>query len=143
MKEIFQKAIECKNEQVKNNLIHIMAECCELGMNPVSFLDMEKQISSELGVCHFNEDMALLYLKITNSAHCKEPAFDYYVEIADEYDLNKWDFCVLWAEMEKKHGEKIRAWFPMITQLDFERKLLDECFSYLKNGGIPFRDINV
>lgn len=142
MKKIFQDAIECKEELVKNNIIRIMAECCELDMNPASFLDMERQINSELGICHFDEDMALLYLKITNSVHCKEIALDYYIEVPDGYDLNKWDFCVLWAEMEKKHGEKIHAWFPKISQLDFERKILDECFSFLKNGGVPFRDIH-
>lgn len=142
MKEIFQRAIECKDEQVKNNLICIMGECCELGMNPISLLDMERQINSELGDCHFNEDMALLYLKITDSVHCKEPALDNYAEVAGKYDLSKWDFCVLWSEMEKQHGEKIRVWFPKINQIDFEWKILDECINFLENGGVPFRDIN-
>lgn len=143
MREVFKKAIECEDGQVKNNIIRIMAECCVTGINAAALLDMEREINSELDDCHFNEDMALLYLKITNSIHCKESALDYYIEVSDTYDLNKWDFCVLWAEMEKKHGEKIRTWFPKINQIDFEWKLLDECISFLKNGGIPFRDINI
>lgn len=141
MKEIFQKAIDCKDIQVKNNIIRIMEEYCELGMNAAQLLDMEREINSELGDCHFNKDMAILYLKITNSINCKEPAIDNFIEVTDRYDVNKWDFCVLWAKMEKNHGEKIRAWFPKISQIDFEGKILDECISFLKNGGIPFRDI--
>ena len=38
---------------------------------------------------------------------------------------------------------KIKKWFPKINALDYERKIFDECVSFLENGGIPYYDLNI
>ncbi len=47
------------------------------------------------------------------------------------------------AEMVKRNNEKIKKWFPKINALDYERKIFDECISFLNNGGLPYHDLKV
>lgn len=45
--------------------------------------------------------------------------------------------------MTKRNAGKIKKWFPKINTLDFERKIFDECVSFLENGGMPYYDLNI
>lgn len=45
--------------------------------------------------------------------------------------------------MVKRNDEKIKKWFPKINALDYERKIFDECISFLDNGGLPYHDLKV
>ena len=38
---------------------------------------------------------------------------------------------------------KIKKWFPKINALDYERKIFDECISFLDNVGLPYHDLKV
>lgn len=53
------------------------------------------------------------------------------------------DWCVLWGEMVKRNAGKIKKWFPKTNTLDFERKIFDECISFLENGRMPYYDLNI
>ncbi len=44
--------------------------------------------------------------------------------------------------MHRRHGKKIRRWFPRITSEEYGDKLFDECKAFLESGGDPFRDLN-
>ena len=47
------------------------------------------------------------------------------------------------GEMVKRNAGKIKKWFPKINTIDFERKIFDECVSFLENGGMPYYDLNI
>lgn len=47
------------------------------------------------------------------------------------------------GEMVKRNDGKIKKWFPKINALDYERKIFDECISFLDNGGLPYHDLKV
>ena len=53
------------------------------------------------------------------------------------------DWCVLWGEMVKRNDVKIKKWFQKISELDFERKIFDECISFLNSGELPYYDLKV
>ena len=72
----------------------------------------------------------------------KDVAKDYWNEVKND-KINLEDWCVLWGEMVKRNGEKIKKWFPKINALDYERKIFDECISFLNNGGLPYHDLKV
>lgn len=40
------------------------------------------------------------------------------------------------ADEQQRNGEKINA-------LDYERKIFDECISFLNNGELPYHDLKV
>ena len=83
-----------------------------------------------------DEDNLLNWLKD------KDVAKDYWHEVKnDNITINDW--CVLWGEMTKRNAGKIKKWFPKINTLDFERKIFDECVSFLENGGMPYYDLNI
>ena len=50
---------------------------------------------------------------------------------------------ILVREMTNLHTEKIRKWFPGINQIDMERKIFDECVSFLEKGKLPYYDLKV
>lgn len=94
------------------------------------------------GECHFDEEMADIHLCLINQLHTKDVAKDYWHEVNnDNITINDW--CVLWGEMVKRNNEKIKKWFPKINALDYERKIFDECISFLNNGGLPYHDLKV
>lgn len=74
--------------------------------------------------------------------HTKDVAKDYWHEVKND-KINIADWCVLWGEMVNRNDEKIRKWFPKIGTLDYERKIFDECVSFLANGELPFYDLKV
>lgn len=140
MEKIIEQLVTSNDVNLKNEAIHIMAECSELGMDGATYLDMQQKLKGIIKDCHYDEDMAILYLHLNKNIHCKEAALDNYIH-AEHYDINRWDFVVLWAEMVKRHGDKIRKWFPKIQEIDFEAKILDECISFLESGKTPFCDL--
>lgn len=140
MGKIIEQLVTSNDVNLKNEAIHIMAECCELGMDGATYLDMQHKLKETIGNCHYDEDMAILRLHLNKNVHCKKAALDNYIH-AEHYDINQWDFVVLWAEMENIHGEKIRKWFPKIQEIDFEAKILDECISFLESDKTPFCDL--
>lgn len=108
----------------------------------VVMLDMMKQVQCEIGECHFDEEMADIHLCLINQLRTKDVAKDYWHEVNnDNITINDW--CVLWGEMVKRNNEKIKKWFPKINALDYERKIFDECISFLNNGGLPYHDLKV
>lgn len=91
---------------------------------------------------HFDEEMADLHLCLINQLYTKDVAKDYWHEVKnDNITINDW--CVLWGEMVKRNDEKIKKWFPKINALDYERKIFDECISFLNNGELPYQDLKV
>ena len=74
MKRIFEQVVACDDQQVKNNVIRILADSCERGMNGEAFLETLREVKSELGECSYDEDMAMLHLCLIKNVHCKEAA---------------------------------------------------------------------
>lgn len=64
-------------------------------------------------------------------------------ELLEKQDNQQPRLCVLWGEMVKRNDAKIKKWFPKINTLDYERKIFDECVSFLENGGMPYYDLNI
>lgn len=58
-------------------------------------------------------------------------------------NINLDDWCVLLGEMVKRNDAKIKKWFPKISAIDFERKIFDECISFLNSGELPYYDLKV
>ena len=50
---------------------------------------------------------------------------------------------MLCGEMFNRNATKIRSWFPNIREIDFEKKIFDECISFLESGQMPFYDLKV
>lgn len=101
-----------------------------------------KQVQGEVDDCHYDEEMAKMHLCLIGNLHGMDVAKDYFHEVKDK-KVNIWDWCVLWGEMVRRHGHKIRKWFPNIREMDFERKVFDECIAFLDNGKLPYFDLNV
>ena len=86
--------------------------------------------------------MADMHLCLIGQLHTKDVAKDYWHEVKND-NINLEDWCVLWGEMVKRNDEKIKKWFPKINALDYERKIFDECISFLNNGELPYNDLKV
>jgi hypothetical protein len=142
MKKVFENILSCNDTQVIKNCVAIMADCCEVGMNDNVMLDMMKQVQGEVAECHYDEEMADLHLCLIGQLHTKDVAKDYWHEVKND-NINLDDWCVLWGEMVKRNDGKIKKWFPKISALDFERKIFDECISFLNSGELPFYDLKV
>lgn len=63
-----------------------------------------------------------------------------------------WEFSQHPREMFIPHNENMPCYifiyfmvygFPKIKTLDYERKIFDECVSFLENGGLPYYDLNI
>jgi hypothetical protein len=142
MKNVFENILSCNDTQVIKNCFAIMADCCEVGMNDSVMLDMMKQVQGEVAKCHYDEEMADLHLCLIGQLHTKDVAKDYWHEVKND-NINLDDWCVLWGEMVKRNDGKIKKWFPKISALDFERKIFDECISFLNSGELPYYDLKV
>ena len=46
MKRIFEQVVACDDQQVKNNVIRILADSCEIGMNGEAFLETLREVKS-------------------------------------------------------------------------------------------------
>lgn len=143
MKKVFEKLMNCEEMDVIKNCISILAESCEIGMNNECLLETLKSIKSEIDFCHYDEDMAKLHLCLIGEMLSIEDAMDYWNKVEDKEKINIWDWCVLWGTMNKQNNEKIHKWFPKISKLDYEKKVCDECLSFLSNNKLPFNDINL
>lgn len=142
MKKAFESILASDDIQEVKNCVAIMAESCEIGMNNGTMLEMLKQLKGEIDSCHYDEETADLHLCLIEQLHTKDVAKDYWHQASD-FDINEQDWCVLWGEMANQHTEKIRKWFPGISQIDLERKIFDECVSFLKKGKLPYYDLKV
>lgn len=142
MKEIFKKILESDDMNELRNCIRIMAENEEIGMSDKVMLCNLLQLRGEADSCNYDEDTAKLHLCIIGKIGCVEAARVNYNKVECK-SINEWDFVVLWAEMERIHGEKIKKWFPNIREMDFESKVLDECESFLNAGKLPYYDLNL
>ena len=142
MKKVFENILASNDIEAIKNCVVTMADCCEVGMNYGVMLDMMKQVQSEIGEFHFDEEMADMHLCLIGQLHTKDIAKDYCHEVKN-YNINLEDWCVLWGEMVRRNDEKIKKWFPKINALDYERKIFDECISFLNNGELPYNDLKV
>ena len=142
MKKVFENILASNDIQAIKNCVATMADCCEVGMNDGVMLDMMKQVKGEIGACHYDEEMADMHLCLIGQLHTKDVAKDYWHEVKND-NINLEDWCVLWGEMVKRNDEKIKKWFPKINALDYERKIFDECISFLNNGELPYHDLKV
>lgn len=142
MKKVFESILASDDIQEVKNCVAIMAESCEIGMNNGTMLEMLKQLKGEIDSCHYDEETADLHLCLIEQLHAKDIAKDYWHQMSN-FDINEQDWCVLWGEMTNLHTEKIRKWFPGISQIDLERKIFDECVSFLKKGKLPYYDLKV
>lgn len=142
MKRVFENIMSCDDIQELKNCITIMAENCEVGMNNSTMLYMMKQIQGEISDGHYDNEMADMHLCLIGQLHTKDVAKDYWHEVKND-KINLDDWCVLWGEMVNRNDEKIRRWFPKINTIGYERKIFDECISFLNNGELPFYDLKV
>lgn len=142
MKKVFDKILNCNDVDVLKNCITIMAENEEIGMNDRVMLDNLLQLRGEVDSCNFDEETAKLHLCIIGEIGCIESARVNFHKV--QYArVNEWDFCVLWGEMIRFHGDKIKKWFPGIGEIDFEDKILEECKVFLNSGKLPYYDLNL
>ena len=72
MKKVFENILASNDIQDIKNCVTIIADCCEVVMNDGVMLDMMKQVQSEIGECHFDEEMADLHLCLIGQLHTKE-----------------------------------------------------------------------
>ena len=142
LEPLFEDIIASNDMQSIKNCVTIMADCCEVGMNDSVMLDMMKQVKGEIGACHYDEEMADVHLCLIDQLHTKDVVKDYWHEVKNN-NINLEDWCVLWGEIVKRNDAKIKKWFTKINTLDFERKIFDECVSFLENGGMPYYDLNI
>lgn len=142
MKKVFENILESNDIQSIKNCVTIMADCCEVGMNDSVMLDMMKQVQSEIGDCHFDEEMTDMHLCLIGQLHTKDVAKDYWNEVKND-NINLEDWCVLWGEMVKRNDAKIKKWFQKINTYNYEQKIFDECISFLESGRLPYYDLNV
>lgn len=142
MKKIFKAILDCKDIVAVKNCVTIMAENIELGMSDRVLLDTLMQLRGEVGSCNFDEDTARLHLCIIGGLDCIDTAMTNFCKIKNDR-ISEWDFVVLWAEMIKANGKKIRKWFPRIREIDFDEKILDECVSFLGSGKLPYYDLKL
>lgn len=141
MNEMLNKVMACDDINSIKNVVAIMAESAEEGMNGKSRLLMLKQIQSEISGCHYDEPLSGLHLSLIGRLCSKEVPMHYW-KLNKEHGVTVYDWLVLWGEMERRHGKKIRRWFHHITNEEYWDKLFDECKAFLENGGDPFRDLN-
>ena len=142
MKKVFENILASNDIQSIKNCVTIIADCCEVGMNDSVMLDMMKQVHGEVAECHYDEEMSDLHLCLIGQLHTKDFAKDYWHEVKnDNITINDW--FVLWGEMVRRNDGKIKKWFPKINALDYERKIFDECISFLNNGELPYNDLKV
>lgn len=142
MKQIFKKILECNDIQAIKNCVSIIAEYTETGMNDGCMLEMLKSLQSEISTCNYDKETADLHLCLINQLHTKDVAKDYWSEDIDGR-INQNDWFVLWGEMERQNEIKIKRWFPDIKLIDYERKIFDECLSFLYGGKFPYCDLKV
>ena len=142
MKKVFERVLACDDIQAVKNVVSIMAESCDIGMNDSCALEMMKQVQGEIGACHYDEEMAKMHLCLICNIHCIDAAKDFFCKVKND-KINVWDWCVLWGEMVNRNSTKIRSWFPNIREIDFEKKIFDECISFLESGQMPFYDLKV
>lgn len=128
--------------QVVKNCVAILADNCEIGMNDGTMLETMKQVQSEVGTCHYDEEMAKIHLCLIDQLHTADVAKDYFHEVKSG-KITLPDWLVLWGEMVKRNDAKLKKWFPKCSTLDYEKKILDECLSFLDNEGTPFFDLKV
>ena len=84
MKKVFEEIIASNDMQAIKNCVTIMADCCEVGMNDSVMLDMMKKVQSEIGDCHFDEEMADMHLCLIGQLHTKDVAKDYWHEVKND-----------------------------------------------------------
>ena len=142
MKKVFERVLACNDMQVVRNCVSIIADNCEIGMNDGTMLETMKQVQGEIGACHYDEEMAKMHLCLIGQLHTADVAKDYWHEV-DNDKITIPDWLVLWGEMVKRNDAKIKKWFPKCSTLDFEKKILDECVSFLGSGQMPFYDLKV
>lgn len=142
MKKVFEKVLDCDDMQAIKNVVSIMAESCDIGMNDSCALEMMKQVQGEIGSCHYDEEMARMHLCLIEQYHTADVAKDYWHEVeSDKITLPDW--LVLWGEMVRRNDAKIKKWFPKCSTIDYEKKIFDECISFLDSGELPFYDLKV
>lgn len=141
MNETLNKVMACDDINAIKNVVAIMAESAEEGMDGKSRLLMLKQIQSEISGCHYDEPLSGLHLSLIGRLCSKEVPMHYW-KLNRFQGVTVYDWLVLWCEMERRNGKKIRQWFPRITDEEYCDKLFDECKAFLESGGDPFRDLN-
>lgn len=142
MKEVFKRLVACNDITTIKNCVLIIAENDEARPDDAITLETMMQIQSELDSCCFDEEMAKIHLQLIGQLYTMDVAKDYWIE-ANTDKITIWDWCVLWGEMTKQHSEKIKKWFPSIQDIDFERKIFDECVNFLTVGKRPFHDLKL
>lgn len=142
MKELMKEIAGCEDVVVLKNVIAIMSDTCATSVSGPSKLDMMKKIKSEIGECCFSNEMARLHLGLIGKAHTIDDA-DKYLDQCQDFEINTFDWYVLWGEMVKRNEKKIKKWFPHINKEKFCEKICDECLTAIDGGLIPFHDFHV
>lgn len=145
MKKVFEKIMQCEDMDAIKNCISLLAEQCEIGMNNECLLETLKAVQGEIDGCHYDEEIAKLHLCLIDKLSTIDEAKDYWHKIdkGSELQINIWDWCVLWGEMDRQNKSKIYKWFPNIRKVDYEEKIFDECLSFLDSNKHPYNDINL
>lgn len=95
---------------------------------------LAKSIISEISDCTYNEELSNMFLCLIGELHCVTEADLVWRE---ENKISRYDWRVLWGEMSRIHKEKIKRWFPKITNCDLRNKIYDECIAFLRSGHTP------
>lgn len=141
MNETLNKVMACDDINIIKNVVAVMAESTDEYMDGKSRLLMLKKIQSEMSGCHYDEPLSGLHLSLIGRLCSKEVPMHYW-KLNRFQGVTVYDWLVLWCEMERRNGKKIRQWFPRITDEEYCDKLFDECKAFLGSGGDPFRDLN-
>lgn len=142
MNETLRKVMASDDINAIKNVVAIMAERADVDMGGNQRLLMMKQVQSEVSGSHYDGFLSGFHLALIGFQRSKDKAERYWKLNKSQQRVTLHDWLVLWGEMERRHGKKIRKWFPHMASDDFNDKIFDECQAFLENGGDVFRDLN-
>ena len=131
MKEFLETVNTCNDIQVVKNVVSILVDGMEIGMNDAAILETLKCAYSELADCHYTEELAKLYysgngidVKVWDAAKLA-----YTQEIQVSYpDVPLYDWVVLYGRMSQNTKGT--------------DAIVEACKVFLDNKFIPYFDID-
>lgn len=140
MRKLIERILCCDDIQAVKNCVSIMSDVfCSEEAN-ARILELAKDMQSEIGDCHYDEDMAYMHLFLIGQSET--------IQTADarwrlENGVLRYDWRVLWGEMTRKNMDKIIRWFGVMDKEDIDDKIYDECVSFIDHGGNVFHDLSL
>ncbi len=138
MKQIIKNIDKCNDTNALKNVSSLLCEYIDGLPCNEGKLELMKNVASEITGCSYDEELSNMHLCLIGKIHTVAEA-DFMWK--GENNISRYDWRVLWGEMERIHEEKIKRWFPKHSKMDMREKIYDECVTFLKAGLSPWHDI--